>query len=91
MTEVRPQDVGETPTIEVRIYRRGELIHREFCDSEEQAALAVAEWEDVEDVECEVDDLSPHHPGAEPVDHEPVEPPSEDYPPITESQPERSC
>jgi hypothetical protein len=35
-----------------------------------EAPLAVREWEDVEDVECVVDDLSPHHPSPEPVARE---------------------
>ena len=90
MSEVRPQDIGETPTIEVRVYRRGELIHRELCESEEEAALAVQEWDDVEEVECEVEELSPHHPGPEPVERERTASTWDDYPRIGESVPDRS-
>jgi hypothetical protein len=89
MTEVRPRDVGETPTIEVRVYRSGELIHRELCESDEQATLAVEEWDDIGDVECEVNDLSPPHRGPEPVVREPAASPWEDYPRATESPTER--
>ncbi len=54
----------EVPTIEVRVYRHGSLVHNELCESEEQAALVVDAWSELDGVECEVDDLSTrHHPG----------------------------
>jgi hypothetical protein len=90
MSEVRPQDVGETPTIEVRVYRRGGLIHRELCESEEQASLVVEEWEDLEEVACEVEDLSPRHVDPEAAaEHELAASSWEDYPRVSESPPQR--
>jgi len=54
----------ETPTVEVRVFRHGTLVHRELVESEEQAALVVDEWSELDGVRCEVDDLSiRHHPG----------------------------
>jgi hypothetical protein len=64
MSDPHPEDLGETPTIEVRVFRHGELVERELCESDEQAALIVEEWEDVDGVSFAVDDLSVrHHPG----------------------------
>lgn len=63
VTEVRPVELGEAPTVEVRVYRRGVLIARELCESDEQAALAIDEWNDVKGVECEVADMSSMAPG----------------------------
>lgn len=53
-------DAG-APTIEVRVYRGDDLVVRELCESEEEAALVVEQWSDVEDVDVLVDDLSAHH------------------------------
>ncbi|HET6916891.1 MAG TPA: hypothetical protein VFH56_12445 [Acidimicrobiales bacterium] len=54
----------EAPTVEVRVWRHGELVHTELCESEEQAALILEEWQELDGVRCEVDDLSVrHHPG----------------------------
>ena len=49
------------PTIEVRIYRDDQLLVRELCESEEEAATVVEQWSDVENVYVLVDDLSAHH------------------------------
>ena len=51
----------EAPTIEVRVYRDGELISRELCESEDEASLIVETWTELEGVTCEVDDLSAGH------------------------------
>ena len=40
MSELRPEDPGETPTLEVCVYRNGVLVHRELCESEADAAAA---------------------------------------------------
>lgn len=83
MTEVRPEDYGETPTIEVRVYRDDELITRELCESEEQAAQVVQDWETVDErLECEVDDLSFRHRPGDLLEPEPTQPsePDEEYP-----------
>jgi hypothetical protein len=56
-------DPWETPRIEVRVYRRGELVQRELCDSEEDAREVVESWSEQEEVTCEVDSLTTrHHP-----------------------------
>jgi hypothetical protein len=57
-------DVG-TPTLQVNVYEAGELIAQVACESAQEAAEAVAEWEEREGVECEVEDLAVHH---EPTD-----------------------
>ena len=51
----------ETPTVEVRVWRHGELVHTELCESEEQASLALEEWQELDGVRCEMDDLSVRH------------------------------
>jgi hypothetical protein len=62
MSDVRPEDLGETPTLEVRAYRAGVLVSRELCESEEDAAAFVEAWEQEPGIVCEVDDLSvPSH------------------------------
>jgi hypothetical protein len=58
MSDIRPQDVGETASLEVRVYRAGELVDRQLCESPEEAAAAVAAWEQQEGIECVVHDLS---------------------------------
>ena len=54
-------DHGEAPTVEVRVFRHGALIRDELVESEEQAALVVQEWAELDGVTCEVDDLSVRH------------------------------
>jgi hypothetical protein len=52
----------EAPTIQVRVFREGKMVHEELCESEEEAALVVDTWSELGgDVECEVDDLSVRH------------------------------
>ncbi len=43
--------------VEVRVYRHGDLLHREQCDSMEQAWLVIDDWAEMGDVSCEVGDL----------------------------------
>jgi hypothetical protein len=71
---------AETPTVEVRVFRHGELVHRELCESEEQASLVIEEWSELDGVECEVDDLSVRHRPGEILGPEPAELRDEDYP-----------
>jgi hypothetical protein len=78
MSDVRPQDVGETANVEVRAYRGGELVNRQLCESAEQAAALVAVWEEAEGVECEVDDLSTHHRPGDLLEPELAEPLADD-------------
>lgn len=80
MNESRPQDHGETPTIEVRVYRDGRLAERELYESDDQAALAVEAWSEIEGVECEVDDLTIRHYPGDILEPEPAEPDIDEYP-----------
>jgi hypothetical protein len=86
MDQVRPEELGETPTLEVLVYRRGELVERVLCESEEEAAAVVAAREETEGVECVVTDLS--QPPADEAAIE-VEPPdaAELYPVEAEEEP----
>lgn len=77
-----PEDHGETPTTEVRVYRDGRLLERELFESEVEAALAIEAWTEIEGVECEVDDLSlRHRPGEVVHDPEPAGLPIDEHPP----------
>lgn len=50
-------DIG-TPSIEVTIYRGDELVARELCESEEEAALVVETWTERGDFSFEINDLT---------------------------------
>jgi len=43
--------------LEVRVYRHGDLLHGEQCDSIERAWLVIDDWAEMGDVSCEVGDL----------------------------------
>jgi len=58
MVDIRREDYGESPTIEVRIYEDAELIRTELCETAEEAAALAAHWEERPGVECEVRDLT---------------------------------
>ena len=53
----------ELSGLEVRVFRHGRLVHREVCESEEEAVLAVDAWSEFDDVECRVVEAcsTPHH------------------------------
>lgn len=51
----------ETPSLEVRVYEHGTLVTRIPCESMEEAADIVAEWEEREGFTCEVEDLAAEH------------------------------
>jgi hypothetical protein len=74
------EERDETPTIEVRVFRHGDLVHRELCESEEQAALIIDEWSELDGIRCEVDDLSVHHHPGEIAEPEPAELREDAYP-----------
>ena len=74
------EERDETPTIEVRVFRHGELVHRELCESEEQASLVVDEWSELDGIECEVDDLSVRHRPGDILEPEPAELLEDAYP-----------
>jgi hypothetical protein len=90
MSEAQQRDIDETATIRVRVYRNGELIHEELCESEEQARLVALGWEEFEAVRCDVDQLSPG-PTTEPADDESTGDLWEDYPGIADARTERFC
>jgi hypothetical protein len=71
---------GNTPGTEVRVFRNDELIERVLCESEEEAAVVLEKWAEVDDVTCLVDDLSFHHTPDDVLEPEPAEPTDEDYP-----------
>jgi hypothetical protein len=85
MSEFRPADLGETPTLEVRIYRDGVLVHSELCESEEDAAAAVEAWEQEARTTFEVADLSAQHHDVELLEVEPTG--EEDHPTVAEEAP----
>jgi len=53
-------DVG-TPTLQVNVYEDGQLIAQLACESAAEAAEVAAEWEERDNVRCEIDDLGVHH------------------------------
>jgi len=70
----------ETPALEVRVYRHGVLARRELCESEEQAALVVDAWSELDGVECEVDDLATRDRTGDSLEPEPAEFRDDEYP-----------
>jgi hypothetical protein len=77
----QPEATGwDTPTIEVRVYRRGELVQRELCESEADVEQVLAAWAEIEDVTCQVDDLSYHHRPGDVLEPEPAALRDEDDP-----------
>jgi hypothetical protein len=48
-------------TVEVTVYRDGEVIHRELCESELDAEAVVERWKEFDGTEFQVDDLAVHH------------------------------
>ena len=53
-------DIG-APTLQVKVYESGRLIAQIACESAEEAAELVSEWEAREGVNCEVEDLAVNH------------------------------
>jgi hypothetical protein len=66
--EVRGEERGEAAAIEVRVFRDGVLVHRELCESAEEAEGVVDAWSEVAAVSFEVDDLSCGHGAAAQLD-----------------------
>lgn len=84
MPDSLAEEWDNTPTIEVRVYRRGELIATELCESEAQASDIVDQWAELDGVTCEVDDMSVHHQPAQILAPEPAEDEADGYPEQTE-------
>lgn len=84
-------DAGQTPTIEVRVFRHGELVQRTLCESEEEAARVLEQWNEVDDVTFLVDDLGSRHAPSDVLAPEAPETVNEDYPhePAVEPEVER--
>lgn len=82
MSDLRPEDFGETPTLEARAYREGVLVHSELCESEPDAAAFVELWEQEPGTECEVDDLSVRSDDVDAFDVEPAD--DDGYPTVAE-------
>ena len=82
MTEPQQFLDDETPTIEVRVYRGDEIVHRQLCESEEAATAEVTRWAEVDGVTCEVDDLSFRHTAGDILEPGPADLPQDDYPTV---------
>ncbi len=52
---------AEALAVEVLVYRDGELVQREACESTEAAAEVARAWAEVDGVECVIDDLAVKH------------------------------
>ncbi len=79
MSDDVPSARDEVPTLEVRVYRDGTLVHQELVESEEQAALVVETWAELDGVRCEVGDLSIRHHPAEILEPDLLIPPDEGH------------
>ena len=51
----------ETPTLLVNVYEAGRLITRVPCESADEAAGVVTEWEAMDGIKCEVEDVGTRH------------------------------
>jgi hypothetical protein len=78
---------GEAPTVEVVVFRHGEQVHRELCESADAANDVVAEWVELDGVECVVDDLAVKHDVGEILEPDADEPFADDaYPRVTRDE-----
>ncbi len=68
----------ETPALRVDVYEHGQLVAQVPCESADEAADVVAQWEDVEDVECELVDLAVRHSASDVLAPEPEDVVTED-------------
>lgn len=69
----------ERPSVEVRVFRYGELVHQVRCESAEEAASVVEHWSELDGIECEVEDLSAHHRRGDVLEPEPATPEEDEY------------
>ncbi len=79
MQEFTPGSTEDTPTIEVVVYQHGVEVHRELCESEAAASDVVDQWNELDGVECTVDDLSVRHTPTDILEPAPDEPLDDDY------------
>jgi hypothetical protein len=61
MTEITPAESDAGGTVEVVVFAHGREVLRQPCESTEEAASIVEWWNEQDDTECRVDDLSIHH------------------------------
>lgn len=80
MTDQQSRQWEETPTVEVRVFHHDGLVHTELCESEEQAALVVAQWSEFDNVRCEVGDLTVKDRPEDASEPRPAVAAGEDYP-----------
>ena len=74
----------ETPALRVNVYRHGELAAQVLCESADEAADVVAQWDDLEGVECVLEDLAARHAATEVLAAEPEDTiPEDEYRPQT--------
>ncbi len=73
MTEIDHGDPHSSPTIEVVVFEHGVEVHRELCESNEDAELVVERWSERDGVMCQVDDLSVHHRPGEILEPDPAD------------------
>jgi hypothetical protein len=78
---------GEAPALKVVVYRRGDVIHRELCESADAAAEIVERWSEIDGVECTVDGISVEHRAGQILEAAPEEAVEETYPHTTRSEP----
>jgi len=53
-------DIG-SPTLLVNVYEAGRLMTRVPCESADEAAGVVTEWEALDGIKCEVEDVGTQH------------------------------
>ena len=61
----------EVPTLQLNIYKQGRLVARIPCESVDEAAVIVAQWEDGDGIEYTLEDLSATHGAADVLAPEP--------------------
>lgn len=61
MSDVTSDEFGNSPTVEVIVFRDGAEVDRVLCESADEAALVVDQWNEHEGVVCQIDDVSVHH------------------------------
>ncbi|TNC21829.1 hypothetical protein [Amycolatopsis alkalitolerans] len=78
MNEPGLDDPRNAGTVEVLVYQDGRLLHRQLCESDEQASDVVAQWSELPGVTCDVEDLAARHEAGDILEAEPAEPFDED-------------
>ena len=61
MVSGEPRQPGDVAPVEVRLYRNGDLTHRQLCESAEEAGSLVEQWAEQGITRVDIDDLSTHH------------------------------